>query len=134
VIRFRATSSDVQDLEHFEGGKAMVVRQSGGQTFLDFDYGKPVPFPRLSAWPAYGAPGTMTKKATAIARLSLATKRLRWARRPFRGGKKRRRLCRRRRRRPWRLRNLHRWLRRPRRCIRRCLRPRCLCRCRCLPR
>jgi hypothetical protein len=39
------TSSDVQGLEHFGVGEAMVVGHSGGQTLLDFGYGKPASFP-----------------------------------------------------------------------------------------
>ena len=39
------TSSDVQGLEHFGVGEAMVVGHSGGQTLLNFGYGKPVSYP-----------------------------------------------------------------------------------------
>ena len=39
------TSPDVHGLEHFDGGEAKVVGHAGGQTVLDFGYGKTELFP-----------------------------------------------------------------------------------------
>jgi len=39
------TSPDVHGLEHFDGCEAKVVGHTGGQTVLDFGYGKTELFP-----------------------------------------------------------------------------------------
>jgi hypothetical protein len=45
---FDTGSLDVQVLEHFHGGEAMVLGHSGGQTLLDFSYVKPVSLSTVS--------------------------------------------------------------------------------------
>ena len=75
------TSPDVHGLEHFDGGEAKVVGHAGGQTVLDFGYGKTELFPSACCV-ARGAPGTTKMKTattttTTTMRLSPATKRLR---------------------------------------------------------
>jgi hypothetical protein len=129
------TFSDVQGLEHSNDGEVMVVGHSGGQTLLNFGYGKPVSYPTACCvacpWRTWydndeesdgdGASLSGDEKASLGEETNFAEKLA-----PPSPVLPVSAPCRR----SWRSRPLHRRLRRPRRCIRRCLRPRCLCRCR----